>query len=196
MGDPDGEFPAAASAGVAPIDAALRDCLPGLRTLLRRLTGNVDTAHDLAQEVLVIAWKALKEGKLRDPSALRAYVHQCARNMASAHGKKRSPVSLEELPAHMREWISEAPTPFDLIEQSDMKRMAQQAIADLPTERDRELILGFYVEGKSKLELMQAYALDRDPFDKVMSRARKRMVELVARCLRGTATEKGNGSAT
>lgn len=194
MGDPDGQYPAGAPTGATAIDTALRECLPGLRTLLRRLTGNVDTAHDLAQEVLVIAWKALRDGKLRDPTSLRAYVHQCARHLSGTHARQRSPVSLEELPPHVREWISEAPSPFDLIEQTEMQRLAQQALADLPTARDRELIVGFYIHGKSKLELMQTFALGRDPFDKVLSRARKRMADLVARHKRRDAAEQGTGS--
>ena len=193
MGEPDGQFSAMAPAGATAIDAALRESLPGLRTLLRRLTGNVDAAHDLAQEVLVIAWKALRDGKLRDPTSLRAYVHQCARHMGCDHARQRSPVYLEELPEQVRDWVSEAPTPFDLIAQADMQRLAQQAIADLPTPRDRDLILGFYVHGRSKAELMQAFSLDRDAFDKVMSRARKRMAELVARSKHGDASNEGHG---
>jgi hypothetical protein len=52
-------------------------------------------------------------------------------------------------------------------------------LAELHSERDRALIRGFYVDGQTKPALMLAWNLDKDHFDKVLSRARLRMRELM-----------------
>ena len=56
-----------------------------------------------------------------------------------------------------------------------MQRMAREVLDELPTPRDRALIVGFYVEGRSKIQLMGELQLDAAHFDRVIFRACTRM---------------------
>lgn len=166
-----------------PVDepslAALMRCVPGVRAVLLRLTRDLEATNDLAQEVTLAAWQAIQAGRLRDPAALPAYVLQCARHAAAAHARKSRPATVEDIPEFESAWAERPQTPLEHCEAGELRGLAQQALADLPTERDRALIRGYYVEGRGKPELMARFGLGADQFDRVISRARTRMRELL-----------------
>lgn len=168
-----------ATAGGEPTLAALMRCVPGVRAVLLRLTRDLEATNDLAQDVALAAWLAIEAGRLRDPAALPAYLLQCARHAAAGYARKPRHATVEELSEFESAWAERPQTPLEHCEARELRGLAQQALADLPTERDRALIRGFYVEGRGKPELMAAFGLGADQFDRVISRARMRMRELL-----------------
>lgn len=178
----------------ASLDALMR-CVPGMRALLLRMTRDLDATNDLAQEVTLAAWQALQAGRLREPAALPAYVLQCARNAALAHARKPRAATMEELPELESAWAERPPTPLECCEESEVRALARQVLAELPTERDRALIRGFYVDGRPKPELMAEFGLGKDQFDRVISRARGRMRELMLEKLNTGAGRMGGATA-
>lgn len=165
--------------GRAAIEAAALRCIPGLKALLLRLTGNVETANELAQDVVFAVILAIRDGRLSDPALVSAYTRQAARNAAAMLARKQKPLLL---PADAAErealWAQRVPTPLEHYETEQLRELARRVLDELPTQRDRDLIIGYYVDGSSKLELMEKLGFDRDQFDRVMSRARGRMRDL------------------
>ncbi|GMV31627.1 MAG: hypothetical protein AMXMBFR59_37520 [Rhodanobacteraceae bacterium] len=149
--------------------------LPGVRAMILRMTRDVALTNDLTQDVALAVVVAVREGRIRHPEALAAYMHQSARHIFYAANRKPQPVALAELPDQESLWSDRPRTPLEHCEESELQRIAHEVLAELPTQRDRDLITGAYIEGANKGELMQRLQLTADQFDKVMFRARMRM---------------------
>ena len=150
-------------------------CSKGLKVLLLRMTRDPDLAKDLAQDVMESVLLAIRARRVQSVQALPAYVHACARNLVFANARRARRTVLDK----STDMIEADATPLDNYEKRELAALAQIVLAELPTDRDRGLIRGFYIDGQSKQALMQIWQLDRDHFDKVLSRARLRMRELM-----------------
>lgn len=160
-----------------PTEADLIRCLPGLKVLLLRMTRNPDLSKDLQQDVVESVLRAIRDKRIASAAALPAYVHTCAKHAAFAGAREKT--AKQSAPNEALDHIIDGqPGPLELFEKHEMATMARTVLAELGTQRDRDLLVGFYVAGKSKSELMQKWSLGKDLFDKVISRARQRMCEL------------------
>lgn len=162
--------------GPALTEADVLRCVPGVRALLLRLTRNLETTNDLAQETVIAVILAVREGRVREPGALAAYVYQVARNKVATLSSRPSLALVEELP-EASVWGERPLTPLEHFEAGELRELALAVLGELGNERDRALITGYYIEGLSKPELMQRMMLNADQFDRVISRARGRMRE-------------------
>ncbi|MBL8298902.1 MAG: sigma-70 family RNA polymerase sigma factor [Rhodanobacteraceae bacterium] len=149
--------------------------LPGVRAMILRMTRDTALTNDLTQEVLIAVIVALRGGRIREPAALAAYMHQSARHIVYAAQRKSQPIPVAELPEHDSLWTDRPRTPLEHCEDDELQRIAHEVLAELPVERDRDLLRGFYLEGIDKNELMRRLELTPDQFDKVLFRARTRM---------------------
>lgn len=165
--------------------------LPGVRALLFRQTRDLEVTSDLTQEVMLSVIIAMRAGRIREPAALTAYVHQTARNTLSMHRRKMQPVIMEELPEQVPMWAERPLSPLERCEQVELNTMALAVLDELPTERDREIVRGFYVDGQDKPELMARLELSDRQFDRVISRARGRMRDLLLKKLNPDAAPVG-----
>jgi RNA polymerase sigma-70 factor (ECF subfamily) len=72
----------------------------------------------------------------------------------------------------------------DLSEQDD--RQLAEAVAalleELPTERDRQMLMRFYLDGTDKQQLCRELGLSPKHFDRVLMRARTRLRTIIERC--------------
>jgi DNA-directed RNA polymerase specialized sigma24 family protein len=160
-----------------PTEADLIQCLPGLRVLLLRLTRNPDLSKDLQQDVVESVLRAIREKRIASAAALPAYVRTCAKHAVFA-GPRDKTVKMPAPDIELERMADHQPGPLELFEKHEMAHLARTVLAELPTKRDRDLLIGFYVAGKTKATLMQEWSLGKDLFDKVISRARQRMCEL------------------
>jgi RNA polymerase sigma factor (sigma-70 family) len=172
------DISSAVTANSAPTEQDLLGCAPGLKLVLLRMTRNLDTAAELLQDVMIKGILAVRAGRIDSLERLPAYMHEVAKNAALSLAR-RAPMTLAaELPEG-NYWSNDVPTPLDCYESAELRHFALQVLQELPTERDRNIIQGFYMHGHSKIELMAAFAINKDQFDKVISRARQRMRELM-----------------
>jgi len=174
-----------------PSEADLLGCIPGLQVVLLRLTRNPELTKDLAQEVLISTLKAIRAGRIESVDKLAAYLYTAARHAFFSHVRERPADKQAQIQA--LDWTQAPPTPLDACVSHELQRMAHAVLEGLSSDRDRALIRGFYMLGKTKTELMQAYDLSRDLFDKVVSRARIRMRMLMDAKLNGNPGERVPG---
>jgi RNA polymerase sigma factor (sigma-70 family) len=169
-----------------PTDEDLFRCSKGLKIILLRMTRDPDLASDLCQDVLETVLQAIRAQRIQSVQALPAYLHACAKNIVMANARRAQRLVLD----NDADAISPDATPLDHCEKAELCALAQKVLSELGSERDRALIQGFYVDGLSKQALMQTWQLDRDHFDKVLSRARLRMRELMSEKLQGKRESK------
>lgn len=157
----------------------VREYEPGIRALVRRHTRPGEAmVDDFVQEVLAAALERLRKDELRDPQALPAYLRTMIVHITAAEYRRRasrgetvSTEQLERLPA--RE------DPAEALRTQQLARHVRTLLAELPVQRDRELLLRFYLEEHSKEDVCSDLAIAAEHFHRVVFRARERLRELL-----------------
>ena len=154
----------------------------GLFFLLLRLAP--EQADDLLQETFRIALERLRRQQLDEPAGLAGFLRGIARNLviaerskaARARSRRTETEAEDEEPARANQPTPEQLSAALLDEKAETVR---QLIRKLPTERDRQLLLRFYILEEDKEHIRDDFGLDRLHFNRVLFRARQRYKELL-----------------
>jgi RNA polymerase sigma factor (sigma-70 family) len=141
-------------------------------------------AEDLTQETLHIVVERVRARTIDDPRKVFAFAAATARNLALNAARKM----LRQQTVVDSELVDELAQNLEM-EQSDLSdsddRQLAQAVAELleelPTERDRQLLMRFYLDGTDKQQLCQELGLSPKHFDRVLMRARSRLRTIIER---------------
>lgn len=162
---------------------------PGLLYLLRHLTGDPALAEDLRQETFAIALPKLRAGEIEEAGKLSAFLRGTAKNLVrSGRRKERRRARAGETPmadgedpfatAAPPEPPDPDPGPLESLLLSEEIDLAERLLAELPSPRDREVLLRFCVAEEDKDEICGALGLSRMQFNLVLFRARQRFRKL------------------
>jgi len=140
--------------------------------------------EDLAQETLHIVIERVRARTINDPRKVFAFAAATARNLALNAARKM----LRQQTVVDSQLIDELAHNLEM-EQSDLSdsddRHLAQSVADLidelPTERDRQVIIRFYLDGTDKQVLCRELGLSPKHFDRVLMRARSRLRAIIER---------------
>ncbi len=177
---------AAALTGDRVAESRMLEALrPGVLSVLRygAFSRWVDP-EDLSQETLRIVVERVRSDSIDDPRKLFAFAAATARNLALNSARKmlrQQTVVDSDLIDELAQNLEMEPT--DLSE-SDDRHLAQAVAAlldELPTERDRQLLMRFYLDGVDKQVLCRELGLSLKHFDRVLMRARSRLRTIIER---------------
>jgi RNA polymerase sigma-70 factor (ECF subfamily) len=140
--------------------------------------------EDLTQETLHIVVERVRARTIDDPRKVFAFAAATARNLALNAARKM----LRQQTVVDSELVDELAQNLEM-EQSDLSdsddRHLAQAVAELleelPTERDRQLLVRFYLDGTDKQQLCRDLGLSPKHFDRVLMRARSRLRTIIER---------------
>ena len=141
-------------------------------------------AEDLTQETLQIVVERVRARTIDDPRKVFAFAAATARNLALNAARK----VLRQQTVVDSELVDELAQNMEM-EQSDLSeqddRQLAEAVAalleELPTERDRQLLMRFYLDGTDKQQLCRELGLSPKHFDRVLMRARTRLRAIIER---------------
>ena len=141
-------------------------------------------AEDLTQETLHVVVERVRAGTIDDPRKVFAFAAATARNLALNAARK----VLRQQTVVDSELVDELAQNLEM-EQSDLsdsddRQLAEAVMAlldELPTERDRQLLVRFYLEGIDKQQLCRELGLSPKHFDRVLMRARSRLRTIIER---------------
>jgi RNA polymerase sigma-70 factor, ECF subfamily len=146
--------------------------------LLDRHTNGRPEAEDLFQDTFQLVIEKLRRGELREPAKLPGYLAQIARSLAIEHyrkaqRRKTDPDSdaIAEVEASGSGALSELLTREDA-------GLVRQVIRELGTERDRDILLRFYIAEEDKERIQADLGLSSLQFNRVLHRARERYRDL------------------
>ncbi len=158
----------------------------GLAFLVRRWTRDRETAADLCQETLSRAIEKLRRGELRDPASLPSFLRGLAWNLSIDHYRRQSRHSEREAPLHAAlDPPDPGPGPLASLLRQEKIGLARRLLDELPIERDRLVLLRFYLEEEDKERIEADLGLTRAEFNMVLFRARRRYQALFEAVLGG-----------
>ena len=158
-------------------DELVRAYQPRVVTFVMVRTQDRELARELGQDVMLAVLCALREGRIREPEKLSAFVYGTARNLLNDLFRKRAQEKLDPLPPD----FDLAATGVDAEEQ-DRLAAAHQAIDTLEPS-DRRILLLTLVDGLKPADIGAAVGLSSMVVRQRKSRALKKVIEMV----RGTS---------
>ncbi|HEV7505980.1 MAG TPA: sigma-70 family RNA polymerase sigma factor [Thermoanaerobaculia bacterium] len=150
----------------------------GLLYLLGHLGALPDLADDLQQETFRIVIERLRQGGLADPAGLAPFLRGTARNLFTGEWRKTGRRKTYSDTGELAQAVAHTPSPLQSLLLDEEAEMVRRLIAELPTERDRQLLRRFYVDEEDKDSICADLGLDRLHFNRVLFRARQRFKEL------------------
>lgn len=160
----------------------------GLLLMLRRLAQNPALADDIHQETLVLVIEKIRRGEVRDPERLPGFVRGIARNLFIADRRKEARyLALDggggddgggEPAAASAALPDHGPAPLERALAEEEKRHVQQLLGELRYERDRQLLIRFYLTDHGKEEICEDLEIEPDRFNQILHRARERLREI------------------
>ncbi len=155
----------------------------GLLLMLRRLAGDPAQADDLHQETLALVIAKIRGGELREPERLAGFIRSVARNLFIADRRKAArftpldPGGGDEEPLGGR-LADSGPAPLDRAVAAEEARQVQQMLAELRFDRDRQMLVRFYLSEASKEEICADLDIEPERFNQLLHRARERLRDL------------------
>jgi len=149
-----------------------------LRALILRRVRDPEVAADILQDAAVTTLEKLRDGQISEPAKVGGFLYRVALNHVRNYQRKdRSSVSSSD-------GLESLPSPTDDAEwerggRRDWARIAQRVLADLPTARDRELLVRFYLRDEDKDAICADLGLSEEHFHRVIFRARQRLRALL-----------------
>ncbi len=164
----------------AAVEQALRQHYPGLVALLMRRIGDRQLALDVLHDAIVTALTKLEAGTPVAPEVLAGFVFRTAMNHLRNHrrnartrGGNEGPI--DALPA------DSGLEPVEQSQKAGMRELVRNVLQGLPSPRDREVLVRFYLDDEDKMQICESFDLTGPQFDRVIYRARDRLRELVER---------------
>jgi RNA polymerase sigma-70 factor (ECF subfamily) len=161
----------------AAVEGLIAKHYTGLRLLIQRRTGDAEIAADILNQAACTAWEKWQSGQVRRPEEIGGYIFQVAMNLLRNRRRK----VVERADRHVDSEVlgqlsSDAPDGW--LEKKIAVRV-KRALQELPSRRDREILVRFYLKEEEKDAICRDLALEADQFDKVLHRARGRLKELL-----------------
>ncbi|HZU24594.1 MAG TPA: sigma-70 family RNA polymerase sigma factor [Bryobacteraceae bacterium] len=157
----------------------------GIRFVLMRQIRPLADVDDRVHEIFMVALKAIREDRLRDPARLMGFIRSVVANHVATHiartmRKREREVGADAAAVHLRD---PRQSPEQLAIDGERLECAREMLQAL-CERDRTILIRFYVDGRSKEEIMAELDLTDTQFRLFKWRARARYDELLQRRLR------------
>jgi RNA polymerase sigma-70 factor (ECF subfamily) len=172
----------------------------GLLLLVRRLGGGPALADDLHQETFALVIEKVRRGEVREPERLAGFIRATARNLFIADRRKAARnLSLDAADAGSGEGdrrpaadrlADRGPEPLERALAAEEARRVRRLLGELRFDRDRQVLVRFYLSDASKEEICQALEIEPERFNQVLHRARERLREIWERVARSSTHQR------
>lgn len=141
-------------------------------------------AEDLTQETLQIVVERVRARTIDDPRKVFAFAAATARNLALNAARKTLRHQTVVDSALVDEIAQNLEMEQNDLSDADDRQLAQAVMTlldELPTVRDRLVLIRFYLDGADKMALCRELGLSPKHFDRVLMRARTRLRTIIER---------------
>jgi len=159
----------------ASIESLIARHYTGLRSLISRRTGDPNIAADLVNEAVCTTWEKWQNGQIERPEQIVGYIFQVAINLLRNHRRRAAGRLETRINTGQYEAVAGGEKPAEHGIEDQMAERVKKLIRSMPTERDRLVLVRFYLQEEDKLTICRELGLDSLQFDKVLHRARLRL---------------------
>jgi len=146
--------------------------------LLDRHTNGRPEAEDLFQDTFRLVIEKLRRGELREPAKLPGFLAQIARSITIEHYRKAQRRKTDPDSDAIAEVEASGSGPLSELMTREDAGLVRQVIRELGTERDRDILLRFYIAEEDKERIKEDFGLSSLQFNRVLHRARERYRDL------------------
>ncbi|MEM7351957.1 MAG: sigma-70 family RNA polymerase sigma factor [Acidobacteriota bacterium] len=146
----------------------------GVAIILERHTSGRPEAEDLYQDTFRLVLEKLRRGELREPAKLPGFLSRVARNLAIEFYRKAARRKTEPDSDAVSETVAAGASPLGRLVDHEHAALVRQAIGELRNDRDRQILLRFYIAEEDKERISADYDLTALQFNRVLHRARQR----------------------
>jgi RNA polymerase sigma-70 factor (ECF subfamily) len=157
----------------------------GLLLMLRRLAQNPALADDVHQETFALVLAKIRGGEVREPERIAGFIRGTARNVFIADRRKEARYRAlddgrEEGEGARPEssFADRTPAALDRVLAQEEARQVRRLLDELRYDRDRQILLRFYLSDDGKEEICADLEIEPERFHQVLFRARERLREL------------------
>jgi RNA polymerase sigma-70 factor, ECF subfamily len=151
---------------------------PGLRALILRRVRDPEIAADILQDAAVTTLEKLRNGGIAHPENVGGYLYRVALNHLRNLRRKDRTAALNAAAVGEPDNL-EGDTEWERAGRPQWEQAARRVLNELPTRRDRELLIRFYLNDEDKDAICSELGLSREHFNRVIFRARNRFRELL-----------------
>jgi RNA polymerase sigma-70 factor (ECF subfamily) len=157
----------------------------GVAIILDRHTNGRPEAEDLFQDTFRVGLEKLRRGELREPAKLPGFLAQIARSLAIEHYRKITRRKTDADSDAVLEAVAPSEGPLGNLLARENAMLVRRVLQELANERDRQILLRFYIAEEDKDRISADYGLSSLQFNRVLHRARQRYKELMVERLGG-----------
>lgn len=154
---------------------ALAAKYPGLMAVLERRVGDRQLALDLLQDAIVTTLTKLDGGVDVSSEVVAGYVFRTALNHLRNHRRHERLLAPVDIESALSGYATNAATAVDEIQAESNRDLVRSVLRGLSSERDREVLVRFYLDEQEKDEICADLGITSVHFNAVVSRARERL---------------------
>ena len=160
----------------------------GVTILIHRSSSDASALDDIYQQTFQIALEKIRRGDLREPEKLSGFICSLARNLVIDHFRRAAAHRFPGTVGATRA-TDPAPGPLESLLRVEKASIVRRVLAELPSERDREILFRFYIAEDEKHSICRDLGLTSLHFNRVLFRARERYRELYEETTRKSVGE-------
>jgi len=150
-----------------------------LMFILSRKFNDRQLVLDTHQETFATVILKIRNGTIREPDKLTGFIRSTAVNLALMSIRKNKRMLTSSDSPIIENICDNQSSAYQDIEQQELTSMVMCLINELKVERDRTIIISFYITQLDKSQICQQLNLSPDHFDKVIYRAKQRLKNLI-----------------
>jgi RNA polymerase sigma-70 factor, ECF subfamily len=153
----------------------------GIGIIIDQIVRNPTAAEDVSQDTFRIVLEKIRHGDLREPARLSGFVCGVARNAAIEYIRRAKRLKNMDPIGEGQQIADSAPSQLDQMLKQERAAIVRQIIHELKVDRDRDLLLRYYIAEEDKDTICADLNITRAQFSNVIFRAIARFKELYLR---------------
>ena len=163
----------------ADVTALIERNYVGLRLLVCRRCRDPHVAADLLNEAVVTTWTKWQAGKIERPEQIAGYVLQVTMNLLRNRRRAMGERPEKRADAAKLQELASEGEPADEAIEREIAVQVKNVIREMPSQRDRSILVRFYLDEEDKETICRDMGLSPLQFDKILHRARGRLRKLL-----------------
>jgi RNA polymerase sigma-70 factor, ECF subfamily len=163
------------------LEQAYRHHKRSIVRLLRRHVESDEVAENLFHEACRVALERLLAKGIADADRLAGFLYGTARRLAYADRRRSLSRRTEADPEAVESFPDPAADPDSVREDDELAAIVRRLLAELPVERDRQLLMRLYLDERDKDEICAELGLTDEHFSRVLFRAKMRFRAVLER---------------